>query len=121
MDSEKNQNQNKEQNNQGQEMIKNSILMAVISYIGPLVIISYLVSRNDQFVKFHIKQGLALFGVEVVMWLIGMFMFIYPLWILINIINLVVLILSILGIVNALQGKEKELPLTGKFAKSFSI
>jgi uncharacterized membrane protein len=114
-------NKNKEQNNPGQESPNNSIVMAVLSYIGPLVIISYLVSRNDQFVKFHIKQGLALFGVEVVMWLIGMFMFIYPLWILINIINLIVLILSILGIINALQGKEKELPLTGKFAKSFSI
>ena len=34
--------------------------MAVLSYIGPLVIVSYIVANNDPFVKFHIKQGLVL-------------------------------------------------------------
>ncbi|MEK9177212.1 MAG: hypothetical protein AAB923_02855, partial [Patescibacteria group bacterium] len=41
--------------------------MAVIAYLGPLVIVSYLIGKDDAFVKFHVKQGLVLFVVEVVM------------------------------------------------------
>ncbi|MBI4150963.1 hypothetical protein HY492_02445 [Candidatus Woesearchaeota archaeon] len=35
--------------------------------------------------------------------------------------NLVVLVLWIIGIINALSGKEKPLPLIGKFADKFSF
>ena len=112
-------NQNKGQNSPEKEKANNNTVMAVLSYIGPLVIISYLVSRSNQFVKFHIKQGLVLFGIEIILWILGSVMF--SLWFLINIVNLFTLVLSIIGIVNALQGKEKELPITGKFAKMFSI
>src|SRR3989344_4162101 len=48
-------NQNKGQNSSEKEKANNNTVMAVLSYIGPLVIISYLVSRSNQFVKFHIK------------------------------------------------------------------
>ncbi len=95
-------------------------LMAVLAYIGPLVIVSYLTAKDDPFVKFHIKQGLVLFVIEVATWfLIGSMM--YQLWMLVNIINLGTLVLSVLGIVNAVQGHEKELPLVGQFSKYFSI
>ena len=112
-------NQNKGQNSPEKEKANNNTVMAVLSYIGPLVIISYLVSRSNQFVKFHIKQGLVLFGIEIILWILGSVMF--SLWFLINIVNLFTLVLSIIGIVNVLQGKEKELPITGKFAGKISI
>jgi len=97
---------------------KNKV-MALLAYIGPLVIISYLTSKNDPFVKFHIKQGLVLFIIEVASWFLGM-VFI-PLWFILNIINLIVLVLVIIGIMNALQNKEKILPLVGSYAKYFKI
>lgn len=93
--------------------------MAVLSYIGPLVIIPLIVAKDDPFVKFHIKQGLVLLVIEVAVWILGMFW--WMLWPLYNLINLAMLILSIIGIVHAVRGHEKALPIVGKFASHFKI
>lgn len=94
-------------------------LMAALAYVGPLIIVSYIVAKDDPFVKFHIKQGLVLFVVEVALWVVGMMM--YMLWPLIQVVNLAVIVFSIIGIVNSVQGNEKELPLIGGFGKHFPI
>ncbi|MEX0918446.1 MAG: hypothetical protein WDZ85_00530 [Candidatus Paceibacterota bacterium] len=93
--------------------------MAVLAYIGPLVIIPYLTARDSSFVKFHIKQGLVLLSLWIVIWVLSMFM--WRLSLLIQLLNLITLILAILGIVNVLQGRERELPIIGAWAKHFSI
>ncbi|MCI0619819.1 hypothetical protein L0Y40_02170 [Candidatus Wolfebacteria bacterium] len=97
----------------------NRTLMSVLAYIGPLVIISYLFAKDNPFVKFHIKQGLVLFVIEIVAWFLGMM--VWVLWPLVNIVNLITLILSIVGIVNVVKGREKMLPLVGSLAKHFPI
>ena len=105
--------QSQPQINSPQTSQKN-VLMAVFSYLGPLIIISYLTAKEDSFVKFHIRQGAVLFGIEIaLMILTSMF---YPLMMLSWLINLGILILSIIGIVNAVKGKEEELPLVGHLA-----
>jgi uncharacterized membrane protein len=98
-------------------------LMAILAYIGPLVIVSYLVAKDDPFVKFHIKQGLVLFVAEVVIMLAWQMLwgFLWPIAMLVNLLNLALLVLSIIGIVNAAQGNEKALPLVGGFSKHFPI
>jgi len=96
-----------------------NMVMGILSYLGPLVIISYLVSRHDPLVKFHIKQGLVLFGIEVIVWILSPIF--WPLWLIWSIINLATFVLSIIGIVNVVQGKQNELPITGRFAKNFSF
>ena|SRR3989344_428905 len=101
------------------EAPKQNTLMAALAYIGPLVIVSFIVAKNDPFVKFHIKQGLILFVIEIAVWIIGM-MF-YPLWMILNLVNLATLILSIIGIVRVTQGKETELPIVGKYSSHFNI
>lgn len=93
--------------------------MALLSYLGPLVIVSLLVGKNDPFVKFHVKQGLTVFTLEVIVWVLSSML--WSLWMLLNIINLATLVLSIIGIVNVLQGKQKELPLVGSYAANFKI
>ena len=91
--------------------------MAVLSYLGPLVIISFLSAKEDLFVKFHIKQGFVLLAIEVLIWILSMsLIFLWFIW---NIIHAIVLILIIVGIMNAVKGREKELPLIGKFARHF--
>ena len=97
----------------------NNTLMGVLAYIGPLVIVSYLTAKNEPFVKFHIKQGLVLLAIEVVMWILSMVAIM--LWPILSLINLGALILSIVGIVNVVQNKEKLLPLVGQFAKHFKF
>lgn len=99
---------------------ENNTVMAVLSYIGPLVIVSYILGRENPFVKFHVKQGLVLFGIEIVIW----FLFSMMLWqsiMLLQMINLAMLVLVVIGIVNAVQGKEKPLPIVGQFAKMIKI
>jgi uncharacterized membrane protein len=97
----------------------NRTLMGVLAYLGPLVIISYLVAKDDSFVKFHIKQGLVLLVIEVIIWLLNPML--WSLWMLINLLNLATLVLSIIGIMNVVQNREKELPLVGQFSRFFSF
>lgn len=96
-----------------------NVLMAVLAYIGPLVIVSYVTAKDDAFVKFHIGQGLVLFVIELGAWILGMMM--WQLWPLFSIVNLATIILSIIGIINAVKNKEEELPLVGKFSKHFPL
>ncbi len=98
----------------------NHTVLAILSYLGPLVIFSYLLGKDNVFVKFHAKQGLVVFGLEVITWILGS-MGMYSFWMVMNLLNLATLILSIIGIVNVLQGSQKELPLVGGFAKNFNI
>ena len=107
------------QQNMGQGTQQNKTLMAVLAYIGPFIIISYLTSKDDPFVKFHIKQGLVLFVIEVATWFIMSML--WQLWFLIEIINFGVFVLAIIGIINASQGKQQELPVVGKYSSYFSI
>lgn len=93
--------------------------MGILAYLGPLVIISYITSKDDPFVKFHIRQGLVLLVIEVVIWFAGMVF--WPLWALIPFINIAVLVLAIIGIINVVNGQEKSLPLVGSYSKHFNI
>lgn len=97
----------------------NRTLMGVLAYLGPLVIVSYLMAKDDSFVKFHIKQGLVLLVIEIIVWVLGSMS--WSLYMLLNLLNLATLILAIIGIVNVVQGREKELPLVGQFSRYFSF
>lgn len=96
-----------------------NVLMAILAYIGPLVIVSYAVAKDDAFVKFHIAQGLVLFVIEAGVWVLGMMM--WQLWPLFSMINLAAAVLSIIGIINAMKGKEEPLPVVGKFSRYFPL
>ena len=89
-------------------------VMAALSYLGPLVIIPFLTHKENSFVMFHIKQGLVLVVLSILIYVAGSLLFF--LWPLIGIINLGLLCLSIIGIIRALQKEEKELPIVGKYA-----
>lgn len=103
----------------GQNPMHKNTLMAVLAYIGPLVIISYAMANNDPFVKFHVKQGLVLIVISLAMWVFRSMM--WNFFMIFNLVHLAVFVLAIIGIINAVQGKEKELPLVGTFAKYFTF
>lgn len=118
MDTTNNENRevNGSENSKPEIKVESHTLMALLSYLGPLVIVPFLVSKDNAFVKFHTKQGVVLFIIEIIAWLLGG-VFMWEIWFLLNLINLCVAILSIIGIVNVLQNKEKPLPLVGGFSK----
>lgn len=107
--------ENKKSKPQGQD----NTIMAVLSYIGPLVIVSYLTSKDNSFVRFHIKQGAVLFVIELILWVLGMMIWI--MWPLIQIVNIAIIVLSVIGIMNAASRKEKPLPLVGSFSQYIKI
>lgn len=92
--------------------------MAVVAYI--LFFIPLLTdAKKDPFVKYHIKQGLGLFIVEVGFWILSTVMErLFFIW---GIIGLGLFILWILGIFNAVNGKKEPLPLIGQFAEKINI
>jgi len=110
MDKEK---QNKQSKNTG---------MAIVAYI--LFFIPLLTeARNDPFVKYHVKQGLCLFLTVIAGIILSIILTLIPIigFLLVWLINIFLLFLLVIGVLNAIQGKEKELPLIGKFAGKIKI
>ena len=94
-------------------------IMAALSYFGPLVIIPFLTHRENPFVLFHIKQGLVLLALALIVHVSTFFLFFLLPFIML--INIGLFILSIIGIINSLQLKEKEIPIVGKFASHIKL
>jgi len=101
------------------EAQKKNTGMAIVAYI--LFFIPLLTdSKNDPFVKYHVKQGLGLFicgvAVSILSWILPW----YFRWI-VNLLSLGVFILFVIGVIAASKGEEKPLPLIGKFAEQLKI
>jgi len=98
--------------------IEGNKTMALFAYIGILFLVPLLAAPNSKFARYHVNQGIILFLAEIAAWIvIGILTAItFGLGGLIGgLLNLAVLGYAVLGIVNAVNGKAKELPLIGKF------
>ena len=79
--------------------------------------------KKDKYVMFYAKQGLVLgifmIGFSIVQWIL----FFIPIigWLLSSLIWLVLFVLWLIGWINALSGKEKEMPVIGQFANKFNV
>lgn len=94
-------------------------LWAILCYLGILIIIPFLITKNNSFVKFHIKQGLVLLALSVIAWLLDMF---HSSFAFVSILmNIAIFILAIIGIINVVKNREKELPWVGEFSKYFKF
>lgn len=93
--------------------------MAILAYLGILIVVPFVTdAKNDPFVKFHLKQGLVIvigWFALVILGFVPVLNFIVPiLWIGLGILDLI-------GIINAAQGKMKDLPLIGSLAHTFKF
>jgi len=84
-------------------------MIAILSYLGILLIIPLMTSRNDDFVKYHVKQGIVLLVTAVAISLIAWFPIIG--WIAGFFAWIGCVILAIIGIINVVQGKKNNFPL----------
>ena len=108
-------------------------IMGILSYISFLCLIPLFTKKDDNFVYFHAKQGLVLFGLEVIVYviyrilvaiLIGSIIgwgLLSILTLIVNLLNIGLLVLSIIGIINVVQNQKKGLPLIGKFAEKIKF
>lgn len=92
-------------------------LTAILSYINILVLIPLFAieaKKRNEFIKFHLEQGINLFIIEIILWIILLVLgfitlgFIYLIsWI----IWLLVLIVCIVAIIKAINKEKWEIPL----------
>ena len=102
--------------------IESGKVMAILSYLGILVLIPYFAEKNNKYVAYHAKQGLNLFIIEIIVsFAFSIFTVIFGLLLLFVVgilgaaLSLASLALTIIGIVNVCNGKARELPVINKF------
>ncbi len=91
--------------------IEKNKIMAVLAYI--VFLIPLIAAKESPFARFHTNQGLLLVIAAVILSVIAAIPVIG--WIIAPVIGIAVTVLAVIGILNALNGKAKELPLIGKF------
>lgn len=93
--------------------------IAILCYLGILVIVPLLTAKDDAFVKFHAKQGIALIISFIAGFIINFVPFIG--WIAGSVALIFNFVMMILGIVNVLGNKEKDLPIIGSIARKLNF
>lgn len=90
--------------------------LAAISYIWILCIVTIFCAKDDAFARYHANQGLVLFIVDTLAGIVGSILE-FVLGdiggIISGALGIVIFVLFIIGIVNALTGKMKPLPIIG--------
>ncbi len=85
--------------------------MGLLGYL--IFFIPLIAAKESSFAKYHANQGFVLF----LGFVLSSILFIIPIlgWILAPILYVICGVFSVLGIINALNGKAKDLPIVGKF------
>lgn len=105
-----------------QDIARNKV-MAVLAYLGLLVLVPIFGAKESKFARYHANQGLTLLLASVVWSIVSSILSSILVSIswrlafvgsLLSLVSLVFLVLAIIGIVNAANGKAKELPVIGK-------
>ena len=86
-------------------------ILAALSYINVLCLIPLLLKPNDEYVRFHAKQGLLLFVVEIV----GLVLTLIP--VLGQLLFISFVIVSLIGVYKALQGEKWRIPILYKYSQ----
>ncbi len=86
-------------------------LMAAISYIWILFLVPLLAAKDDAFARYHANQGLVLFLVSIALGIVAIIPVIGTIIAFVG--GIATFVFTILGIINALKGEMKPLPLIG--------
>lgn len=100
--------------------IDDNRVMSVLAYLSWLVLIPLLAAKQSPFARFHTNQGLVLALAEIVIVIALSILQAFPFigWIFKVIryfFEIACVVMSGIGIVNAINGRAKELPLIGSF------
>ncbi len=97
------------------EDIDNLKVIAAIAYVGILFFVPMITHPKSEFAMFHANQGLLLLLAGIVVGTVGSIIPILGWFIIAPIGGIFTLVLFIMGLVGALQGSMKRLPLIGNF------
>ena len=93
-----------------------SLVMAGLSYLGILCFIPLIMNKNDEFVLFHSRQGLVLWGWSVLA-IIAMELPVVGKWFF-SISSMVILVYSIIGLISVAFRRAWKLPLASDLAQA---
>ena len=97
------------------EDIEKNKVVAGIGYVWILCLVPLFLKRDSAFCQFHAKQGLVLFIIEIVCWLL------FSIPVFGQLLLLVILLLALMGIVNALKGNFWKMPIIGDLAEKINL
>lgn len=111
--------ENKQPTTPDKKDIEDNKAVAAIAYLSILCFVPMLTQKESKFAQFHAKQGLAIFIVEVVASII----WIIPIlgWFIGFIAYAACTIASLYGIINAINGKQIEIPGFSNLAKKLNL
>ncbi|MFH1797760.1 MAG: hypothetical protein ABH844_00205 [Candidatus Omnitrophota bacterium] len=92
---------------------------AVLSYLWVLCLIPVLMKKNDEFVRFHSRQGLMLFIIEVGVGIISIIPIFGPLIYTLGV--LIFGLISLIAIVQVLMGNKWRIPIIGEWAEKMNV
>ena len=104
--------------------ITNNKAMGILAYFGPLVLIPIFAAKQSKFARFHANQGLVLLLASIVYSIaygilssiiLAISWRLYFITSILSLVSIVFFVLCIIGIINAANGRAKELPIIGKF------
>jgi fumarate reductase subunit D len=91
-------------------------IYAILSYLWVLCLVPVLMKKDDKFTRFHAKQGLMLFIIEVALGIIGI---VPRLGAFLSSVGLIICaVISVIGIVQVLLGREWKIPFVHDWAES---
>lgn len=105
------------------EVSGESKVFAFLAYLLGIIgfVIVLLARKTDSFAMYHAKQSLVLNITAIIVYVCGMFIPIIGWFIILPLGYLAVFILWIMGVIRALTGEEKPLPIIGKFADKIKL
>lgn len=119
-----------------EEQIKDGKSIAWLAYLGILFLIPLLAHKDNPFSKYHARQGMVLFFVEIILGILwgilaaiaaaiavatygGGAVCVFLVWIVMVLLWLGVMVLAIIGIIQSVSGKFWKMPIFGGIAESW--
>lgn len=106
-------------------MSKESRFLAFLAYLLSIAgfLLVYFLKRHDRFAMYHAKQSLVLFIAYVAVWIAAKILGVIPfLGVFISaILWLMLVVLWVVGMIHALTGEEKPIPIIGEIAHKFDF
>lgn len=103
----------------GSEVRDQDKIMLILAYLGLLAIIPLVTVKDSEYVKWHAKQGLVLFGAAIVLSFLNVIPVVGQIVFCLG--SLGVFVLSIMGIVKALAGQRWRMPLLADLADKINM
>jgi uncharacterized membrane protein len=95
--------------------VQDNKAIAALSYIWILCLVPFLAKRDSKFAQFHAKQGLIIFGLEIITHLLFWFQPFQAIFL------IVLVIISFIGAIKSYNGEWHKIPIIYDFSKKIKI